>query len=767
MKTLLLRTAAAALLLGALSCSERSPLYKDPSAPVEKRVDDLLRRMTLEEKVGQMNQYTGLEHIRKTEARHNAGRDLAKSDSYTFYKGFPADTLEAWTARGWVGSFLHVYTLEEANHLQELALSSRLGIPIIFGIDAVHGNAFCPDNTIYPTAIGMASSFDPALVEEIGRQTALEMRSMGMHWTFGPGVDVSRDPRWGRCGETFGEDPYLVGEMGAAAVRGLQGELGPTGVVTTIKHLVGGGQSVNGSNAAPTDISTQTLEEVFLPPYKKGIDSGALALMPAHNDIAGIPCHAHKELIEGRMRRDWGFKGIVVSDWMDVERLETGHRYAENRKDAFAKSIEAGLDLHMHGPGWQQDVCELVREGRISERRIDLSVRRILELKFRLGLFEQPFADPARSFETRLCPQHRETALRAARESVVLLKNEDGILPLDSGRYRRVLVTGINADSHNIDGDWSAIPRPENVTTILEGLREVSPQTEFVYSDQGLRPRDMKPEFIEDAARKARGCDLCIVVAGDFMNRDLGGLTGGENHDRADISLPGLQQELFARVAATGKPVVLVLVSGRPLGVEAENAASKAVLNAWEPGMYGGQAVAEILYGKVNPSGKLAMTMPRNSYQTVLSYNHKPMHFFHPYIDQACSPLYPFGFGLSYTRFSYSDLRLSRSEMGISDSLEASVTVRNEGSVAGDEIAQLYVRDRVASRTRADKELKGFARVHLEPGESRTIQFTVGPEALAFYSGRGRMEVEPGAFEVLAGGSSDNAALLSASFTIK
>ena len=756
-------TLLTALLLCA--CTAREPLYKDPAAPVSKRVEDLLGRMTLEEKLGQMNQYTGLEHIRKTERRVNAGRDLSKSDSYTFYKDFPADTLEAWTARGLVGSFLHVYTPEEADHLQELALSSRLGIPLIFGIDAVHGNAFCPDNTIYPTAIGMASSFDRELVRTIGRQTAMEMRAMNMHWTFAPGVDVARDPRWGRCGETFGEDPYLVGEMGAAEIAGLQDTLGRTGVVATVKHLVGGGQSVNGANAAPTEISPQDLEDIFLPPFRKAVEAGVLALMPAHNDINGIPCHAHKELIEGRVRGAWGFPGIVVSDWMDVERIETGHHVAADRKEAYRMALEAGLDLHMHGPDWQKDLRGLVREGKVSERRIDASVRRILDLKFRLVLFEQPYSD--KESGVRLCDAHRATALQAARESVVLLKNKNGLLPLDARRWRRVLVTGINADSHNIDGDWSAVPRPENVTTILEGLRAASPETEFVFSDQGLRPGDMQEERIRDAARKARGCDLCIVVAGDFMNRDLGGMTCGENHDRADFGLPGLQERLFDEVAAAGKPVVLVLVSGRPLAVGRQDAASTAVLNAWEPGMYGGQAVAEILYGQVNPSGRLAMTMPRTPMQTVLAYNHKPMQFFHPYIDQDSTPLYPFGYGLSYTRFGYSDLHLAADETGRDGCVEASVTVRNEGTRAGDEVVQVYVSDLVASRTRPIQELKEFARVSLEPGESRELHFRIAAADLAFHTASGRRAVEPGEFRLRIGPSSEEDKGVSTVFRVK
>lgn len=751
-----LMIAAAAVSLLAMSCSSGDPVYKDASAPVEKRVEDLLSRMTLEEKIGQMNQYVGLEHIRTNERRTKR----------PFYKDFPGDSVEAYAAKGLIGAFLHVYSLEETNHLQELCLSSRLGIPAIIGIDAVHGNAFAPDNTVYPTSIGLASSFDRELVEQIGRQTALEMRAMGIHWAFGPGVDVSRDPRWGRCGETFGEDTFLAGEMGALTVKGLQGQMDSAAVLSTVKHLVGGGQSVNGTNASPTDISIQTLEEVFLPPFRKAVEAGAMCLMPAHNDINGIPCHCNRELIEGRVRGEWGFKGIIVSDWKDVERLANLHHSAKDNKDAFRQAIDAGLDIHMHGVEWQFDVMDLVKSGVISEKRIDQSVRRILDLKFRLGLFEHPYADPATTFDTRLCEEHRATALRASRESVILLKN-DGILPLKEGKYRKVLVTGINADSFNICGDWAAVPKPENVTTILEGLRAASPSTEFVYVDQGLRPKDMTRAKVDEAARAARNCDLCIFVGGDFMNRNIGGLTCGENNDRADISLPSLQNELFDKLAAAGKPMVMVLVSGRPLGIEKQNNASAAVLNAWEPGMYGGQAVAEIIYGKVNPSGRLSMTIPRNSFQTILTYNYKPLQTLHPYIDQSPAPLYPFGFGLSYTSYEFSDLKLSAEEMPADGSITACVTVTNTGAMAGDEVVQMYIRDEVSSRTRPVKEMKGFERIHLEPGESRQVEFTISRPELEFYGAAGKWTVEPGDFTVMIGSSSADKDLLSAQFAVK
>ena len=425
------------------SCaSDNAPLYKDSSAPVEKRVEDLLGRMTLEEKVGQMNQFVGLEHIRKNEALLSE-EDLKNNTANAFYPGFSADSVAEWTRKGLVGSFLHVLTLEEANYLQSLAMQSRLAIPVIFGIDAIHGNANAPDNTVYPTNIGLASSFDLDLAYRIARETAAEMRAMNMHWTFNPNVEVARDPRWGRVGETFGEDPYLVSLMGAETVRGYQGDLSSDDVLACIKHFVGGSQPINGTNGSPTDLSERTIREVFFLPFEKGVEAGAMSLMTAHNELNGIPCHSNEWLMEDVLRGEWGFKGFVVSDWMDIEHIYDLHATAENLKEAFYQSIMAGMDMHMHGVYWNEYVCELVREGRIPESRIDMSVRRILEMKFRLGLFEQPYADEETTMDVRLCEEHRQTALEAARKSIVLLKN-DGLLPLNPQKYRRVLVTGIN-----------------------------------------------------------------------------------------------------------------------------------------------------------------------------------------------------------------------------------------------------------------------------------------------------------------------------------
>lgn len=749
------------------SCgNDGTPLYKDASTPVEKRVEDLLGRMTLEEKVGQMNQFVGLEHIRKNEASLSE-EDLKNNTANAFYPGFSADSVAEWTKKGLVGSFLHVLTLDEANYLQSLAMQSRLAIPVIFGIDAIHGNANAPDNTVYPTNIGLASSFDLELAYRIARETAAEMRAMNMHWTFNPNVEVARDPRWGRVGETFGEDPYLVSLMGAETVKGYQGDLSSDDVLACIKHFAGGSQPINGTNGSPTDLSERTIREVFFPPFEKGVEAGAMSLMTAHNELNGIPCHSNEWLMEDVLRGEWDFKGFVVSDWMDIEHIHDLHATAENLKEAFFQSIMAGMDMHMHGVYWNEYVCELVREGRIPESRIDESVRRILEMKFRLGLFEQPYADEKTTMDVRLCKTHRQTALEAARKSIVLLKN-DGILPLKPEKYRRVLVTGINADDHNILGDWSADQKPENVITVLEGLKMVSPETDFVFVDQGWDPRNMSRQAVDRAAYLARTCDLNIVVAGEYMYRGRWTeRTSGEDTDRSDIDLVGLQNELIQKVAASGKPTVLVLISGRPLGTQWAAEHLPALVNAWEPGMYGGQAIAEILYGQVNPSAKLAVTIPRSVGQTQMIYNHKPSQYFHPYAVTPSTPLYPFGYGLSYTDYEYSDLRLDRTEIPADGSVKVLVTVKNTGRMAGEEIVQLYIRDRFSQVTRPVKELKDFARIALEPGESRDVEFTVTPDKLKFLDKGLKPIVEPGEFIVMVGPSSDDRDLLTASFFVR
>ena len=764
MKKIALFTLLAAIATIGIAAKKSKVDYKDPNAPIEQRVESLLSLMTLEEKVGQMNQFCGVQHVEKRDKKLQADNQ----DAQGYYPGINADTLRVWTKKGLIGSYLHVLTPEEANELQALAMQSRLGIPLILGIDAIHGNCLAPDNTAYPTSLTLACSFDPDMVYKIARQTAKEMRAMNMHWTFNPNIDVARDARWGRCGETFGEDTYLVGQMGLALTKGLQGDMkGGDDVLACIKHCIADSQPINGANHAPSDISERTLHEIFLPPYELNIREGnAGSLMTAHNEINGVPCHKSKWLMEDKMRKEYGFTGFVVSDWMDIERIHTLHKAAPSRKEAYYQSIMAGMDMHMHGLHWNEEVVELVREGRIPMSRIDESVRRILTAKFRLGLFENPYCNAEEGKKIRMCQEHRETALQAARNSIVLLKN-DGILPLDVTKYKRVLVTGINADDENIMGDWSAPQKPENVTTILEGLRQVAPNTEFVFVDQGKSPKSMKQENVDEAARVACTTDLNIVVAGETSLRARSKMkTCGENQDRAEIHLYGLQQDLVKQVAASGKPTILVIVAGRPQAVVWENDNLPAIVCAWEPGMVGGQAVAEILYGKVNPTGKLAITIPRTAGQVQMYYNHKPSHYRYKLQDIPNEPLFPFGHGLSYTTYEYSDLQLSKKEIAANENIEASVTIKNTGARDGVEIAQLYIRDCYSDVTRPVKELKGFERVALKAGESKRITFTLTPAHLQYYNLDMQRVVEPGTFKVMVGPSSRTKDLLTAEFEV-
>ena len=767
----LLTIAIMAITMNAMAGTKKQPIYKNPKASIEQRVNDLLSRMTLEEKVGQMNQLVGIEHFKQNSASMTA-EELATNTASAFYPGVTVKDMEDWTRRGLVSSFLHVLTMEEANYLQKLNMQSRLQIPLLIGIDAIHGNAKCKGNTVYPTNIGLASSFDVEMAYKIARQTAEEMRAMNMHWNFNPNVEVARDARWGRCGETFGEDPYLVTLMGVATNKGYQRNLdNAQDVLGCVKHFVGGSYSINGTNGAPCEVSERTLREVFFPPFKAAIQQGGdWNVMMSHNDLNGVPCHTNSWLMTDVLRKEWGFKGFIVSDWMDIEHCVDQHRTAANNKEAFYQSIMAGMDMHMHGPEWQTAVVELVKEGRIPESRIDESVRRILTVKFRLGLFEHPYSDAKTRDRVITNPEHKRTALEASRNSIVLLKNEKDLLPLDAQKYKKVLVTGINANDQNIMGDWSELQPEDQVWTVLRGLKSVSPTTDFKFVDQGWDPRNMSQAQVNAAVAAAKDCDLNIVCCGEYMMRfRWNERTSGEDTDRDNLDLVGLQNQLIQRLNETGKPTIVVIISGRPLSLRYAAEHVPAIINAWEPGQFGGQAVAEIIYGKVNPSAKLAMTIPRSAGQISTWYNHKRSAFFHPAVCTDNKPLYPFGYGLSYTSFRYSNLKLSKQIIPNDGKTQiiASVTIENTGQRDGVEICQLYINDLVSSVSRPVKELKDFLRVELKAGEKRTVEFTITPDKLAFYDLNINPIVEAGEFEVMIGGSSRDEDLQKATFTIQ
>lgn len=737
--------------------SDSSPLYLNPSQPIEKRIDDLMSRMSLEDKVYQMNQFVGLDHMKSG----NPDDDKENNDAQGFYKTLSVNDVSKMCEEGKIGSFLHVLTAKEANYLQELALKSPLKIPVLIGIDAIHGNALVSGTTVYPSPIGLASTWDDDFLYSIGKQTAKEMRATGSHWTFTPNIDILRDPRWGRVGETLGEDPFMVGNMGAAMIHGFQqGDFtGTQKVIACAKHLIGGGESINGLNAAPADISFRTLREVHLPPYKKAIDAGLYSIMAAHNEINGVPSHMSKWLMTDVLRNEWGFKGFYVSDWLDIERINTLHHTANDMKQASFLSVDAGLDMHMHGPFFTDAVIASVKEGKLSINRVNDACRKILTAKFKLGLFENRFVDLEKKGELLFTDEHKATALESARKGIVLLKN-NGILPLqETTSKKKIFVTGPNANNQSILGDWHAAQPDENVITIYEGIKTLGETKGYAvnFFDSGENIRKIQSSKILEAAEKAKNADYAIVVVGDnSMRYKWKDKTAGENMGRANLDLFGKQLELVQAIEKTGTSVIIVLVNGKPISEPWLEKNIPAILESWEPGNLGGQAVAEILFGDINPSGKLPLTVARSVGQLRMIYNHKPSAYFHKYADEKNTPLYPFGFGLSYTKYTYSTPKLSSTTFKENEVVTVTLEVTNSGKIDGEEIVQLYIRDKVSSATRPVKELKGYQRVALKAGETKTVSFTINAESLAFYDINMTYCVEPGAFIIMTGSSSND-----------
>ena len=746
-------------------------VYLNSKEPVEKRVKDLMKRMTLEEKVFQMNQFVGLDHMRKAE-KNLTEEELHSNDAQGFYKGVFSDDVAAMTQRGEIGSFLHVLTPEESNLLQSLAEKSRLKIPLLIGIDAIHGNALVSGTTVYPSPITLASTWADSYLETIGKQTAKEMRATGSQWTFTPNIDVLRDPRWGRVGETFGEDPLLVGNLGAAMIKGFQQNdfTGTQKVIACAKHMIAGGEPVNGLNAAPMDVSTRTLKEVHLKPYKQAIDAGVYSIMAAHNELNGIPCHMSSWLMTDLFRKQWGFKGFFVSDWMDIERIETLHNVASSLKEASFLSVNAGMDMHMHGVKFPEAVVALVNEGKLSISRVNEACEKILTAKFKLGLFENRMVDIAAIPEKIFTIEHQKVALETAQKGIVLLKN-NGLLPLKKVKSaKRILVTGPNANNQTILGDWHAAQPENNVTTIFEGIKSLGNKkgykVEFFNSGESIRR--IKDQDILEAARQAEGADYAVIVVGDnSMRYKWKDKTAGENMGRAALDLPGKQLELVKAIKSTGTPVIIVLVNGRPISEPWIQGHIPAILEAWEPGSLGGQAVAEIIFGDINPSGKLPLTVARDVGQLRMIYNHKPSTYFHKYAIKKTTPLYPFGYGLSYTSFKYSKPRLSNSILNPDKTIEVSVSVTNTGNYDGDEVVQMYIRDQISSATRPVKELKGYQRIFLKKGETKQVSFNIDKATLAFYDIDMNYCVEPGDFSIMVGSSSDKKDLKTTTLTVK
>lgn len=735
---------------------------------IRARVEELLADMTIEEKAGQLTQYFAFD---LPEGEASVG-DLPQR---------PGEVDDA-LARGGAGSLLFVNDAARTNRLQRQAVEgSRHGIPALFGFDVIHGL-----RTILPVPIALAASWDPDTIERGQAVAAREARAVGIHWTFAPMVDIARDPRWGRIVEGAGEDPYLGSAVAAAQVRGFQGDrIGtPERVVAGPKHFAGYGAAIGGRDYDEVDLSDQQLRNVYLPPFKAAVDAGAGNIMTAYMPLNGVPATANEWLLKDVLRDEWGFDGFLVSDANAVRNLTT-HGFAADLPDAAARAVEAGLDLEMaiSDPAYAH-LPRAVADGRVSIEAVDACVRRILEVKLRLGLFDDPFVDEDRAREVLADPAHRQVAREAAQRSAVLLRNEGHLLPLKAESLTSVAVIGPLADSkRDTLGPWVFDYDLDETVTILDGLRARLGDTADVRYAPGVRPAQRTfpsmfemfpgnatpdPENFDDdaelarAVEVARSSDVAVVVVGEWQGMI------GEAASRSSLDLPGRQLELLQAVAATGTPVVLLVMNGRPLDLRWAAQHVPAILDVWYPGTQGGTAVADLLLGDVAPGGKLPFSWPRTVGQVPMIYSHttsfEPQNQGRRYWDEESTPLFPFGFGLGYGQFAYDDLRLDTETLPRDGRLTASVTVTNTGAHDGDEVVQLYLHQRHGRAARPVRELKGFRRVHLAAGESQTVTFEVGPDELRYWSAAARdWVVDASTFDLGIGG--DSTVPLTASFT--
>jgi beta-glucosidase len=701
---------------------------------ISQKVDSLLNLMTLEEKLGQMT---------------------LLSSGFTATGPVLREDYEELVREGKAGSIFNAFGAEYTRKLQRIAVEdTRLGIPLLFGLDVIHGFRI-----IFPVPLAEAATWDPLLIEEASRIAAAEAAASGLHWTFAPMVDVARDPRWGRIAESAGEDPYLNSVFARARVRGFQGnDLDDLNtIMATAKHYAAYGAAEGGRDYNTVDISERVLREVYLPPFHAAVEEGVGTLMTAFNEYDGVPATGNTFLLNTILRDEWGFNGFVVTDYTSIPEMVT-HGAAAGNADAVLMALEANVDMDMQGVVYLNELPALLEEGRISEEQIDRAVRRILRMKYRLGLFDNPYrySDPLREEQVILKKEYLDHALEVAKKAIVLLKNEDTLLPLsrDAGK---IAVVGPLADNRfDPMGSWRAAGRREDTITLLEGIRNyVSGRTEVVYAP-GVDFTDPSRDGFEEALRLARDSDVVITALGE------GADMSGEAASRATLTLPGIQEEFLKALHDTGTPVVLAVMAGRPLDLSWAHEHIPAIVNAWLLGTQSGNAIAEVLFGEYNPGGKLPATYPRSVGQVPVYYYHKntgrpedpESRFTSKYIDTPTSPLYPFGYGLSYTTFEYSNLRPSDTVISISDSLKVFIDVTNTGPVRGDEVVQLYVRTMASGITRPVKELKGFKRITIAPGETETIEFVLHPSQLRYYDREMNYTIEPGRVKVFVGTNS-------------
>ena len=755
--------AAASLLL---SCTEKIPAYKDAARSAQERADDLLSRMTLEEKLGQLLCPLGWPMYEKQDSTQQPTWEVRITQAFRDFvqKQYGGSLWATFRADPWTRKTLETglnprLAVKAYNALQHYAIdSTRLGIPIILAEEAPHGH-MAIGTTVFPTSIGLSATWDTELIEQVGQVIGSELMAQGGTIGYGPVIDLSREPRWSRVEETYGEDVYLTSQMASAMVRGTSSK----GVISTLKHFVAYGIPEGGHNGSPSHIGPRDLEENVLPTFKAAIDNGALSVMTSYNTIDGIPTTCNEELLTGVLHDRWNFQGFVVSDLESIDGIYASHHVAKDRQEAGEMALKAGVDVDL-GAHCYALLKESVEAGRLDMAYVDRAVKRVLIRKFEAGLFDNPYlpedaADGVRS------PENVEVAAQAARESVTLLKN-NGILPLRAGT--RIALIGPNADNqYNQLGDYTAPQAPESVVTMLDGLRSAGAAVTYV---KGCAIRDTRSNDIAQAVQAARRADVAVVVVGGSSARDfrtkyidtgaavvdqaaVSDMEAGEGFDRSSLDLLGLQPQLLREIKATGTPLVVVYIEGRPLDKRWTSENADALLTLWYPGGEGGTALADVLLGRYNPAGRLSVSVPLNVGQLPVYYNRK-VPYSHDYVEESAVPLYPFGFGLSYTTFEYSNLRV---EGTLPDAAVVKVDVRNSGSLSGDEVVQVYIRDLVASTARPRKQLCAFKRVKaIGPGETVTVSLPLERSAFELVNPAMERVVEKGEFEIQVGASSDD-----------
>lgn len=722
-----------------VSCSENKETSRNSER--DAFIDNLINRMTLEEKIGQLTLFSSGYNITGPTMHENYANDIRA---------------------GKVGAVFNAYGAEYTRKLQKMAVEeTKLGIPLLFGFDVIHGY-----RTIFPIPLGEASSWDMEYIEKASRISAIEASSEGLHWTFAPMIDIAPDPRWGRIAESAGEDPYLTSRIAVAKIRGFQGEnLGDIHtILACAKHFAAYGAAQAGRDYHTVDMSEITLRNIYLPPFKASVDAGVATFMTGFNELFGVPATGSKFLLTDVLRNEWNFNGFVVSDYTSINEM-IPHGFAEDEKHAGELAINAGVDMDMQGAVFYNYLKKSVDEGIVTETTINKAVKRILNLKYELGLFDDPYrySDTVRQEENVMTDEHLEFARDFSRRTIVLLKNDkmpgknNQVLPL-SKDVKKIAVIGPLADNQReLIGPWAAAGDYKKSVSLLQGIKNKLEDNPHIVYAKGADINNINKDGFAEAIRIAGSSDVIILAIGEYA------IMSGEAASRSNINLPGVQEELALELAKTGKPLIVVLMNGRPLSIEKINEKASAILETWFLGTTAGDAISDVIFGDYNPSGKLTVTFPRNTGQIPISYNHKNTgrpesenRYSSKYLDTPNTPLYPFGYGLSYTTFAYSDISLSSEKMNYSDTLTASVVVKNSGKLAGEEVVQLYTRQLVGSITRPVKELKGFKKISLEPGESKVINFQLTAGDLAFYNAKNEFAAEPGRFYLFVGSSSDD-----------